>query len=108
MPILPIDLQTLFVQMSNVGREQAVEREVPPQLQAAQASEIVRETNLQDRSVNETRDAGEGAEKVKEDEQRRREQQGRGGSRERRKPEPKQEGEVFRDPALGTHIDLVG
>jgi hypothetical protein len=108
MPILPIDLQTVFAQMANVGREQAVARDVPPLQQTAQAQHMVQTTYTQDRSVNETDDTreGEGVSPRRE---------GGGGAREgEKKGASGSEGEgderdaaVFRDPALGTHIDVM-
>ena len=67
MPILPIDLQTIFAQINNVGRAQAVQKDVPPHHQALQGSEIVRETDQQDHSVNQAHNIGDGLEKVNED-----------------------------------------
>ena len=110
MALLPIDLQTMFSQMTQVGREQAVAKEVPPQLQAMQAEQIVRKSEHDDKAVNQAREPGEGPEKVREDG--RRGKRRRGGPRERRSPgqEPAEGGEpeVFEDPALGHNVDLVG
>ncbi len=107
MPLLPIDLQTMFSQMNQVGREQAVQREVAPQYQFAQGAEIARKTEHDDSAVNQSQDLGEGLEKLKERgerEARRREERekrgaGRDGSRDR---------EIFEDPDLGHHIDITG
>jgi hypothetical protein len=110
MALLPIDLQTMFSQMSQIGKEQAVAKEVPPQLQAMQAEQIVRKSEHDDKAVNQAREPGEGPEKVREDG--RRGKRRRGGPRERRSPgqEPAEGGEpeVFEDPALGHNVDLVG
>ena len=51
MPLLPIDLQTVFAQMANVGKEQAALREVPPQYQALMGSELAQQTRQSDSSV---------------------------------------------------------
>ncbi len=111
--ILPIDLQTLFAQISNVGREQAVQRDVPPLQQTLQGTQIVLETQRHERSVNETNDSREG-ERVTD------EREGSGGAKEepkkRRGAKEPSDGsadetagrnEIFRDPDLGTHIDVV-
>ncbi len=109
MPILPIDLQTIFAQMTNVGREQAVQRDVPPVQQTVQAQHMVQATYVQDRSVNETNDSREGERIAPR-------REGGGGAKERERKAPTRGdgesakadgGEVFRDPALGTHIDVV-
>ena len=126
MPLLPIDLQTMFSQMGQIGREQAVQKEVPPQYQAVQAEQLVRKSEHDDKAVNQAREPGEGPEKVREESPRRRR---RGGPRERRRGAPGQtpapastapgqapaqqpatrgRPEVFDDPALGHNVDLVG
>jgi hypothetical protein len=110
-PLLPIDLQTIFSQLGNVGKEQAAQRDVVPLAQTVRGSEMVQQTYRQDRSVNETRDAREG-EKPAIEERRRRSRgrdgaekhengEGEAGEAERGRPA------VFRDPALGSHIDVV-
>jgi hypothetical protein len=113
MPLLPIDLQTMFSQMSQIGREQAVQKEVPPQYQAVQAEEIVKKTAHDDKAVNQAREPGEGPEKVREEGPRRKRRKGRGtkappGERVERGESPRERPEVFEDPALGHHVDLVG
>jgi len=106
MPLLPIDLQTMFSQMNQVGREQAVQKEVPPQYQAAQAAQLVQKAEHDDKAVNQAREPGEGAEKVDDAGPRRRRRR-----ESRRKPGGEKPGEppsVFEDPALGHNVDLVG
>jgi hypothetical protein len=108
MPLLPIDLQTMFSQMARVGTEQAVQRDVPPLYQAAQAAELVKKAEQDDKTVNQSRETGEGPEKVKE----------RTPRGERKKPQARaakpKEGsgaprrDVVEDPALGHHVDLIG
>jgi hypothetical protein len=112
MPLLPIDLQTMFSQMSQIGREQAVQKEVPPQYQAVQAEQLVRKSEHDDKAVNQAREPGEkeGAEKVGDSGRRRRR---RGGPRERRaapagEEAPQERRKVFEDPALGHNVDLLG
>lgn len=107
MPILPIDLQTIFAQMANVGKEQAVQKDIPPQHQAMQASELVRETDQQDRSVNQTHDVGDGVEKVREEsaqQRRRRERE----EKEKEEQQGKRRRSELEDPDLGRHIDIIG
>lgn len=109
MPLLPIDLQTMFNQMSQVGREASVQREVSTQYQFLQGAEMARKTEQDDRAVGQTRELGDGLEKVKE--QRQRQGRRRGGpTADRQKSEGDQEPEegLFDDPDLGHHVDLVG
>jgi hypothetical protein len=113
-PLLPIDLQTLFGQTPQVGREQTIQREGVPQAQALQGAEIVRRAGVQDATVNEARQQPQGPEQVRIRE-RRRGRRGTGASGERRKdrrpqrPAPgEDERDVARDPALGRHVDVSG
>jgi hypothetical protein len=95
----------MFSQMNQVGKEQAVQKEIPLQAQIAQGAEIVKKTGQQDSSVNQTHDLGKGLEKVNEE----KEQEQRASSKEKReKKETPEEKEYFEDPDLGHHIDIVG
>jgi hypothetical protein len=108
MPLLPIDLQTMFAQMTRVGTEQAVQRDVPPLYQAAQAAELVKRAEQDDKTVNQTRETGQGPEKVKEDSPRgeRKKPQGRAAKPKEGPSAPRRK--VVEDPALGHHVDLIG
>jgi len=107
MPLLPIDLQTVFSQANQVGREQAALQQASPEAQAQAASELVRQAQARDTQVTESRDAGNGAEAVKDEE---------GGGRKpgRRRGHPReqktqaQDRPVFTDPELGQHVDITG
>jgi hypothetical protein len=108
-PLLPIDLQTLFTQMNQVAKDQTVQKDSVPHAQAAAGSQIVKQMGERDTRVNETQRQEEGAEQV-------RRRSRREGQKKRQPPEAgkgKQTAEqkkkdVFRDPALGSHIDVTG
>ncbi len=107
MPLLPIDLQTAFSQTNQVGRDQAVQQQAPPLAQAQAATELAQQAQVRDTQVNESSDAGDGAEAVKDKEAGgRRPRRGRGRPREQ-KAEP-QRRPVFTDPELGQHVDITG
>jgi hypothetical protein len=109
MPLLPIDLQTMFNQMSQVGRETAVQREVSSQYQLLQGAEIVRRTEEDDHAVPQAREVGEGLEKIREERQRR--QPRRRSNEDQEHPGErgeKKDDSLFEDPDLGHHVDLVG
>ena len=109
MPLLPIDLQIMFSQMSHVGKEQAVQRDVMPQYQFVQGSEMVQKAEHDDSAVNQSQQLGEGPEKVKEqEEQEKRKQAGGQMKGEEGKSGKDEEKQVFEDPDLGHHVDLVG
>lgn len=110
MPIRPIDLQSLFMQMGQVGREKAAEKEgailqaamkgAAEQKRADEAKEAVRRPTDPEGGTPAVRDRKE------------RPQGGREGRREGEAPaeegEAKEEEEVVRDPSLGNKIDLSG
>ena len=114
MPLLPIDLQTLFGQAPQVGREQNVQRQGVPLAQAQQGAELARRAGAQDASVNELKQQAEGPEQARIRERRRgRRDTGAGGERRgarppRKAPEDREEPDVARDPALGRHVDVSG
>lgn len=109
MPLLPIDLQTLFSQSGQVGKEQSVAKEQAQNAQAAQGTQIARQTDARDKKVNEAeRQEEEGTEQVR---RRGRRQSGKERSpakREKPKTASQQKKNVFRDPNLGSRIDISG
>jgi hypothetical protein len=109
MPLLPIDLQTLFSQAHQVGKEQSVQKDMVPNAQAAQGSLLARETETRDKKVNETQKQEDGTEKIRQKSRR----EGRKGrnppeSEEEKKKSAKDRRDVFRDPELGSHVDISG
>jgi hypothetical protein len=108
MAIQPIDLQTLFARINQVGKEVAEQRGSAEATQAVEGRELVQETDQKNHSVNETKQLDEGPANVREDE----EQHGSGGGRGNRKRESTQEDEsdpeVFSDPDLGKNVDISG
>lgn len=108
MAIQPIDLQTLFARINQVGKEVAEQRGSTEAAQAVEGRELVQKTDQKDHSVNETKDLEEGPAQVREDE----EQPGSGGRKGKRNKESAQEDEadpeVFRDPDLGKNVDISG
>ena len=109
MPLLPIDLQTLFAQMNQVGKEQAVQRDGSILQQSLQGSEIVKRTEQQDNSVNETKQVGEGLEKIKEKRRNAEKREKKRREEEKKKVEKtSNKDNLFNDPNLGQHIDIVG
>lgn len=107
MPIQPIDLQTLFMRLSQVAKQQAVQNEAVHMAQTVVGNELVREAEEQARSVNDPREIEDGPEAVKDEER-------QGGEhpeleeREQRRRGKKDQPNVFRDPDLGSNVDIVG
>ncbi len=108
MSIKPIDLQTLFMHMNQVGKEQAQQKEGLHLQQLAMGSELVKETEQRDKSVNETESTSDGPEEVHEDQE-----QSQGGKKKRKKEEEETQNEkssrkYYSDPDLGKNIDISG
>lgn len=110
MPIQPIDLQTLFAHINQVGKEQASLKAGLLAQQAAQANELIKEKKHQDESVNKTVKADEDNQKIQYDQEKA--SSGKPGSdneKESEKPDNKQKKmSVFTDPDLGKNIDISG
>ncbi|MDR2150019.1 MAG: hypothetical protein LBO67_04225 [Spirochaetaceae bacterium] len=110
MAIQPIDLQTVFIQVEKIGKEQASLREGASLHQAMLGEQAQRKLEEQIKTVNKVQDTGQGIESIKD----------RGARHEKReKPEekhtpkeaakPYQAGKpVFKDPALGKNVDFSG
>jgi hypothetical protein len=109
MPIRPIDLQTLLMQMSQVGRDQAVEKDGPALQSAIQGAVNQKKETEAKESVRRTEDAKDGAGPVKERRERGKGKEGEGAEEdEEAKPEDKGSEEIVRDPSLGNRVDLSG
>jgi hypothetical protein len=105
MPIQPIDLQILFSQMNQVGKDVAHQKEAALLSQSIQGGELVKETHHKDESVNQTKQVEDEVAKVRDDEKHkeRKQQEPKGGEHREEKKK-----KVFQDPDLGTHIDISG
>ena len=106
MPIEPIDLQVLFSRMLDVGKEQAARNELVNVAQSVQAGELIRKTEEQSNSVNETKET---------DEVRHAKEQGESGGGKSEGEEKKKDDRrsnrhkpSFQDPDLGKNIDITG
>ena len=108
MPIQPIDLQTLFAHINQVGKDQAVLKEGLSNQQAAHAKELIKETIHQDESVNKSGKTDEENQKI-HDEDRTGNQGEKGEEKQKEKEfEQKKKMNVFTDPDLGKNIDISG
>jgi len=112
MPIKPIDLQTLFMQMGQVSRQQAMEKD------GAAARQIIQGTNAEQKAIEEsksvhlTEDDEKESTGIKNNEEKKSSSGDAGGQRKPGKDagEPKPDGgkEIVKDPELGGHIDITG
>jgi len=107
MAITPLDLQTMFVRLNEVGKEQNHLKEAVASQQAAGAKEIKEQELRQDKSVNKAEEDKE-SQKLKDE--------GGGanlGSKNQEKEKKEAEAsrparKVFSDPEMGSHIDISG
>jgi len=104
-PLLPIDLQTLFTQANQVGREQAVQKDALPQAQSLQGAQMAQKTEQRDNAVNETHDQQEGPEQVKDRTRRGAERRRRKAAQKGAPAGPPAQKSVVSDPALGRNVD---
>ncbi len=107
MSLQPIDLQTLFVRLAAVGKEQSALRDAVAQNQAVVGSEIAQKSQEDAHTVRQSDGVSEGPETV-DDEGHSQEQGAAGGRKRESEEESAPEDEVFRDPDLGRHVDLSG
>lgn len=106
MPIQPIDQQTLFARLGEIGKEQAMQKDGILQGQSVVAGEIAKRSEEVDQTVTEAADLEDGAEKVNDDE---REKRRRDAKRRREEERPAEEdAPTFQDPNLGRNVDLLG
>lgn len=110
MPIRPIDLQTLLMQMSQVGRDQAIEKDGPALQSAMQAAAAQKKETEAKEAVRRSEDAKDGASPINDRSGRSR---GKADNKDEAGPEEEQgkspsKEEVVRDPSLGNRVDLSG
>ena len=103
----PIDLQTLFSHMNQVGKEQSTEKNAAVLQQAQQAQAMVRQADQNNHSINQTEKTKEGLDSVGS------EQGNRSGAKqekEKRETEERENAdrEFFRDPDVGHNLDITG
>jgi hypothetical protein len=65
MSIKPVDLQTLFMHMNQVGKEQAMGKEAQIHGQDHEIAKMLQEEDQRDHSINKAEEAGDEANKVK-------------------------------------------
>ena len=110
MPIKPIDLQMLFMQLDQLGKGQNAAKEGTTVQQAVQGAVAQKRSLEEAKSVRKPETPGDGAERVRTDQQRRKEE-GNEEDLERDQTaggEEKAESEIIKDPELGSHVDVSG
>ncbi|HDQ14223.1 MAG TPA: hypothetical protein ENN41_05360 [Sediminispirochaeta sp.] len=108
MPLQPIDMQTLFAHLNQVGKQQAHLKAGAVVQQELQGNIMAKEALHKDETVNETDETPEN-DKIKDKEKE--SSGGKSSQRKGRKEKEKEESEkqaFYEDPALGKNIDITG
>jgi hypothetical protein len=106
MPVQPIDLQTVLLRLSQIGKDQAAQQNAAANTQAALGDHMARESQEMSRTVHETRSLEDGVDSVNDEEEGAgREEQG--GQKKRKRGDGESDN-VWKDPALGQNVDISG
>ncbi|MGL1894677.1 MAG: hypothetical protein OCD02_23865 [Spirochaetaceae bacterium] len=107
MSIKPLDLQTLFVKMAQVGKDQAALQKSVENQQSREANQLVKEENNRDHSVNKAEEDKE-AEHIDNNKG---SGSGSSGGDEKHKEDEEtkdDKAKYFSDPKRGHNIDISG
>ena len=109
MPIRPIDLQTMLMQLNQVGREQAVEKEGAALQSAMKGAADQKRLDESKESVHRAEDAEGGPRPIADSAGKppQGEEAGKEAATEGKEGREAKE-EIIKDPDLGTKIDLTG
>lgn len=108
MPIKPIDLQTLFAQLNQVGRQQAAEKD-GANLHATLHNNLV--TRMEDeasKAVHRPKEDQSATKSINTKSQSGNSPSGTNTREKNKEEEPETPTEVISDPNLGSHIDISG
>ena len=105
MSIKPLDLQTMFVRLNEVSKEQSHTQQAAALQQNLEARKLVEKELQQNSSVNQLQEDKEAAKVDEQEEKKHKEEKRQAGSKEN-KEEPRKE--VVKDPEMGNHIDISG
>uniref|UniRef100_A0A7C3EGC8 Uncharacterized protein n=1 Tax=Gracilinema caldarium TaxID=215591 RepID=A0A7C3EGC8_9SPIR len=109
MAIQPIDLQTLFTQMDKVAKQKSAEKEGLVLQQSLQGALNLKKTEEKVRSVNETKEPEDGAERIKDKNARKQGQEELAEKKdEKKEADDEKKMDIIKDPNLGKHIDVSG
>ncbi len=105
MSVRPIDLQTLFSHLNQVGKDQAHERNAAALQQAQQGQSMVKNAEQADHHINQTEKTEEGLNSVSDEGAQNNPEQKSG---KRDKDEEEKKNNFFKDPDLGHNLDIIG
>ena len=107
MSIKPLDLQTLFIKMGEVGKDEAHKQKAVENQQDREAKEIIKKENDRDKKVNKTEEDKESNKVVVDSEKGGRNNETHYKKKEESKEEAKAK-KYFTDPDMGHNIDITG
>jgi hypothetical protein len=112
MPVQPIDLQTLFSQMNQVSKDQNAAQGGAAISQAVRNAETQKKDEAKTQVIAKAEDAQADSQGVKNDVERRGSGgaagSGQGGEREKKDDEAEEGPSVYKDPDLGSRLDVSG
>lgn len=114
MSVNPIDLQVIFTQMNQVGKQQADIKDSEVLRQDQASHQIAKDSNKNTEDVPETKDVKEGAGKIKDKDKGKEKQEEKEGNEKNNQEEKKAEKtdkkdlKKSQDPKVGQNIDVLG
>jgi len=107
MPIKPIDLQTLFMQLSQVGREQSAVKEGAVLQQSIQGAVLQKKREDEGKSIQKP-EADERSGKIRDRESGASPEEEAEGRKSSEGKTDAEEREIIKDPNLGRRVDISG
>jgi len=107
MPIKPIDLQTLFMQLNQVSREQSAAKEGAMLQQSIQGAVLQKKREDEVKAIQKP-DAEEPSGKIRDRESKASEKESEEGKKPPEEKKGPEEREVIKDPDLGRRVDISG
>lgn len=107
MSIKPLDLQTLFVKMTQVGKDQAVIQKSVENQQAREANQLIKAENDRNSAVNKVEE-GKPADSIKDKDEESSGQSHHNPGESKSESGQDEKPKYFTDPERGHNIDISG
>lgn len=108
MSLQPLDLQTLFSRMNQIGRDQAAIKNSEVHNQEAAGRVIEQKTAQKSHSVQQSEEIQDGPEKVHDDDEAKKEHRQGFQKRQQKKEDEDERTAALKDPDLGQNFDFTG
>ncbi len=106
MSIRPLDLQTLFVKMASVGKDQALIQKSVENQQSREANQLVKEENKRDSAVNKVEE-DKASDSIKDNNENSGEQKNM-SQKDRDDKDSDDKPKYYTDPKRGHNLDISG